>query len=679
MFCSCVPIGTHVRTATRPVMLALVALGIWVVGFELHNAQVVALPEAVFGKLPSQLMQILTAALLLFRAVSGDRRERSAWLAIGIGMVLWTAGDLYWTLVLYDLEEIPIPSPADWGYLLAIPALFTGFVLLARSRLDHVPRTLWLDGLVAALAAAAVSAAVVVGRVTSDLTGTAPEVIVNLAYPIGDLALLAVIVGTVALTRWRLDRTWVLLAAGVLAFWFADSLYLVTNANGTYDSGSWFDAGWNLAYLLWATAAWMPQRRAAAASDGGDLRVVVMPLLFALVSLGLLSGAAMSGMNPLAALLATASLLAVFGRLVLAYRLNTDLLSATREDALTDTLTGMPNRRRLTRDLEAVCRESRADRPMVLVLFDLDGFKYYNDTFGHPAGDALLIRLGGALQSVVDGRGTAYRMGGDEFCALLEGRGDDPLRLGRLASRALHATGERFSVGCSYGVVELPFECGTAEDALRTADQRMYAHKRSGRVSTERQSTDVLLRVLAERSPDLEGHTHQVATMAGAVAERLGLPADGVQDVRSAAELHDIGKIAIPEDILEKPSVLSDEEWEFMRRHTLIGARILGAAPALDRVAPLVRSSHEHWDGTGYPDGLAGDQIPLGARIVAVCDAFDAMTTDRPYSPGMPPLAALRELRRCAGSQFDPNVVEAFCAAWDQARVSAVAASVVAV
>ena len=661
------PIVTRVRPAARPILLAFVALAVWLVGFELHNAHVVRLPEVGFGKLPSQIMLIIASGLVIARAVRGDRRERTAWLAIGAGMALGTAGDLYWTLVLYDLEEIPIPSPADFGYLLAIPVLFTGFVLLARTRLQDVPRTLWLDGLVAALAAAAISAAAVLGPVTSGVTGSVPEVLTNLAYPIGDLALLAVIVCAVALSRWRLDRTWVLLASGVLAFWFADSLYLVTNANGTYDSGSWFDAGWNLAYVLWAGAAWMPQRRTARAVGRNDLRVVVVPLLFALVSLGLLSGAAISGTHPLAALLATLSLLAVFGRLVLAYRLNADLLNATRAESLTDTLTGLGNRRCLTQDLDEVLNDRRSeDRPMVLVLFDLDGFKYYNDTFGHPAGDALLLRLATSLQTVVEGRGRAYRMGGDEFCALLDRRDDDPERLGRLVARALHATGEKFSVGCSYGVVELPAEAVTTEGALRTADQRMYAHKRGGRVSTERQSTDVLLRVLAERSPDLEGHTVHVAAFAAAVAERLGLPADSVQDVRSAAELHDIGKIAIPDEILEKPSSLSEQEWSFMERHTLIGARILGAAPALDRVAPIVRSSHESWDGTGYPDGLAGEEIPLGSRIVAVCDAFDAMISDRPYSPGMPTTAALYELRRCAGTQFDPIVVAAFCAAWEQ-------------
>ena len=124
MFLTCVPICTRVRSASRPPLFAFVALAVWLVGFALHNANVVTLPEAVFGKLPRQVMLVLTSALLLARAFGGDRRERSAWLAIGIGMVLWTAGDLYWTVVLYDLEEIPIPSPADFGYLLAIPAFF---------------------------------------------------------------------------------------------------------------------------------------------------------------------------------------------------------------------------------------------------------------------------------------------------------------------------------------------------------------------------------------------------------------------------------------------------------------------------------------------------------------------------------------------------------------------------
>ena len=202
----------------------------------------------------------------------------------------------------------------------------------------------------------------------------------------------------------------------------------------------------------------------------------------------------------------------------------------------------------------------------------------------------------------------------------------------------------------------------------------MYAAKGDGRVSAGRQSTDVLLRALTERDPYLGSHTADVASLAEAVAGRLGLARDEVEQVSQAAELHDIGKVAIPDAILHKPGPLDEDEWAFIRRHTLIGERIIDGAPALGRVAALVRSSHERFDGAGYPDGLAGSAIPLGSRIVAICDAFDAMTTDRAYRGAMAPDVALLELRSCAGSQFDPVVVEAFCAAWAANRAAGVAA-----
>jgi two-component system cell cycle response regulator len=213
-------------------------------------------------------------------------------------------------------------------------------------------------------------------------------------------------------------------------------------------------------------------------------------------------------------------------------------------------------------------------------------------------------------------------------------------------------------------VVTLPIETGDADTAVRLADQRMYAAKNGGRASAGRQSKDVLLRALAERDPELGEHMTDVATLAELVARRLGLAVEEVEQVRHAAELHDIGKVAIPDAILHKPGPLDDDEWAFVRRHTLIGERIIAAAPSLGSVATLVRASHERFDGAGYPDGMIGKEIPLGARIVAVCDAFDAMVTDRSYRSAMPADAALDELRRCAGAQFDPIVVEAFCAAW---------------
>jgi HD-GYP domain-containing protein (c-di-GMP phosphodiesterase class II) len=170
------------------------------------------------------------------------------------------------------------------------------------------------------------------------------------------------------------------------------------------------------------------------------------------------------------------------------------------------------------------------------------------------------------------------------------------------------------------------------------------------------------MRTLEERHPDLGEHVDGVAAMAAAVARRLGLDDAQVERIAHAARLHDVGKVAIPDAILAKPEPLEPEEREFIQRHTIIGERIIAAAPALTDVARLVRSSHERWDGTGYPDELAGEAIPLGARIVSACDAYDAMITDRPYQAAVDSERACAELRRCAGTQFDPGVVPAFVA-----------------
>jgi HD-GYP domain-containing protein (c-di-GMP phosphodiesterase class II) len=201
-------------------------------------------------------------------------------------------------------------------------------------------------------------------------------------------------------------------------------------------------------------------------------------------------------------------------------------------------------------------------------------------------------------------------------------------------------------------------------DAMRLADQRMYARKQDGRLSAIRQATDALLSAMAERFPDLGRNAAGVADLAATTGGVLGMHREEVEEVRRAAELHDIGKVAIPETILAKPGPLEPGEWTHIRRHTVVGERIIGAAPALGRVAQLVRSTHERHDGGGYPDGLKGEEIPLGARIVAVCDAFDAMTRDRSYRDAIAPELALAELQRCAGAQFDPVVVSAFVRVW---------------
>jgi diguanylate cyclase (GGDEF)-like protein len=337
--------------------------------------------------------------------------------------------------------------------------------------------------------------------------------------------------------------------------------------------------------------------------------------------------------------------------------------SELRSAALTDPMTGLGNRRQLMLDLERKLEAANDDNPLWLLLFDLDGFKSYNDMFGHPAGDDLLARLGRALESALSGRGGAYRMGGDEFCVIADAGGQrDDAWVKNLATQALSEHGEGFAITAACGSVLLPHDGHSPSEALRLADQRMYASKANRRTSASRQSMDVLVRVLSERSAELGEHIHGVGEFASLVAREVGLPEETLGDIERAGTLHDIGKIAIPDAILEKKGALDEDEWVFVRKHTLIGERILGAAPALSRVAKIVRSSHEWFDGSGYPDGLAGEEIPLSSRIISVCDAFDAMISHRPYRPSMSVKLACDELRAKAGTQFDPRVVDAFLA-----------------
>jgi PAS domain S-box-containing protein/diguanylate cyclase (GGDEF)-like protein len=325
---------------------------------------------------------------------------------------------------------------------------------------------------------------------------------------------------------------------------------------------------------------------------------------------------------------------------------------------LLDPLTNLGNRRALLADLQSRLDRATPETPLLLQLFDLDGFKTYNDTYGHPAGDALLTRMAQRLRDGLAGNATAYRMGGDEFCvlSLLECKNLDGIIT--VAVDALTEHGEGFHVTASYGSVKLPVEAASATEALREADRRMYARKSlDSRSSAGRQSADVLLSILSERDRSLGVHLDEVTALAEAVATHLDLPDEELAPLLQAASLHDVGKAAIPDEILDKPGPLDDDEWRFMRRHTLIGERILASAPALTRASKLVRSSHERWDGEGYPDGLAAEAIPLGARIIAVCDAYDAMVSDRPYRAPLTSVQALAELRRCAGAQFDPDVV----------------------
>ena len=340
--------------------------------------------------------------------------------------------------------------------------------------------------------------------------------------------------------------------------------------------------------------------------------------------------------------------------------------------ASTDELTGLGNRRLLTTELDAAALTATVDRPVLLTMYDLDGFKHYNDSYGHPAGDALLARVALRLKTDLAAMSRAYRMGGDEFCVVSRLISvEQALEVAARSCEALSEHGDGFRVTASYGAVLLPLETSDPGEALRLADQRMYAHKSSSRLSVPRQTTDVLVQLIAERNRDLCEHSSEVAELVEGVSLRLGMSAQQIAEIKRAASLHDIGKLAIPESILGKREPLTEDESLFVRQHTIIGERILAAAPALSRCGEIVRGSHEAWDGTGYPDKLSGEEILLESRIIAVCDAFQAMIAERPYSAARTREEAISELQRCAGTLFDPHVVRAFIAELKERNESA--------
>ena len=434
------------------------------------------------------------------------------------------------------------------------------------------------------------------------------------------------------------------------------------NAAGTYNVGGLLDTLWPAATLLIGFAAW--ERVGPRNESGFDgWRILVLPGAFALPALGFLVYDHYGHVDGAAVVLAGLTIVAVIARTAMTFRDNLRMLRSSREEALTDALTGLGNRRRLMLDLHTELEGKDPARPLALVLLDLDGFKSYNDDFGHPAGDALLVRLGRNLAAAVGDYGQAYRLGGDEFCALVRTDAEGAREIVATATEALSDQGQGFEVSASNGLVQLPDEARDPSAAMQIADQRLYGNKTARQATVVgAQARDVLMQVLHERQPDLHQHLHEVAELSLELGRRLSLSKDEQDELVRAAELHDVGKMAIPDEVLAKPGPLDALEVALVRQHTLVGERILVAAPALVSVGAIVRASHEKWDGSGYPDGLSGEAIPLASRIILVCDAYHAMTSERPYRRQVEPAEALRELRRCAGTDFDPRVVDVMCA-----------------
>jgi diguanylate cyclase (GGDEF)-like protein/putative nucleotidyltransferase with HDIG domain len=351
--------------------------------------------------------------------------------------------------------------------------------------------------------------------------------------------------------------------------------------------------------------------------------------------------------------------------------------------ALTDPLTGLGNHRQFHERLQRELLQAEEQAaPLTLCFVDIDDFKTINDRFGHPSGDRVLSQVGARLRQ----GGEAFRLGGDEFALLLVDHDES------MALTAAESVLERIAtvdfdhigtVTVSAGLATFPMQGHGRDELIRLADSALYWAKEHGKNRVRLYRPDVvelselkrlaagpdkaaryraaasLAKAVDARDTYTGCHSERVSELAAKVASRLGLNPEQVELTRLAGSLHDLGKLAIPEEILRKPGTLTDSERLVLERHPQIGFRMLDSL-GVDPVADLVLHHHERWDGAGYPDGLHGDQIPLGARIIFVTDAYDAMTSDRIYQPRLSPEEALAELERCAGTQFDPGIVAAF-------------------
>jgi diguanylate cyclase (GGDEF)-like protein len=352
-------------------------------------------------------------------------------------------------------------------------------------------------------------------------------------------------------------------------------------------------------------------------------------------------------------------------------------------DARTDNLTGLGNHRAYQAALrERIDESERSGLPFSLCLVDVDNFKHVNDVYGHPVGDDVLVLIGRMLTKVEGAE--AFRFGGDEFAVLCS--------LDELSAfRELEALTHELSlieaspggpVTISVGIATFPSHAADADELQRTADGALYWSKHHGKNrsclysptvvrifshdelerETERnarlRAAKNLVRFVDARDPSTANHSQIVSMLAEAIGTTLELDQPTIEHLRLAGLLHDLGKIGMPEAILKAPRRLTDEEYAIIKRHPEFGFSLLDGL-GIQPLDEWVLHHHEHWDGSGYPDGLSGEEIPLGARIILVADAFEAITADRPYRPAQSEEAALAELRAHAGSQFDPAVVDA--------------------
>jgi HD-GYP domain-containing protein (c-di-GMP phosphodiesterase class II) len=401
-----------------------------------------------------------------------------------------------------------------------------------------------------------------------------------------------------------------------------------------------------------ARAAW------AAFTGPEGSRAAALPGAFSVIALALLVyDHLQQRIPPLVFWLCVLLIACVFVWLVETARRQNKVLVVEQERATRDRVTGLPNREELLVDLR---RPTSSPGRQTLIVVELEGLQTYYDAFGEGVANRFVAEIAGRfLDSVWTVGGAVYRIDVQRFAVLVpaESHINGEFLLSRIGLLEVEGL-----IGRAYGEIVLSAELGDPEAALQQAGQSVSAYKQRHQRSARRQAHAVLMAVLASRRPDLREHLRTVAFRAISISRRLGLDEATIDDVFLAAELQDIGLLTVPESVLEKESALNPAEVKLIRNHPVAGAKIASAAPGLSSVAATIAAVSERFDGSGYPEGLSGEDIPVGARIIRVCVAFAAMTSKRPYRRPSSQGEALAELQNGAGSEFDPRVVEALAA-----------------
>lgn len=636
-------------------------------------------------------------------------RLRSAWRLIAIGVSFYLAGVLIQAYYEVFAASKPYPSLADPAYLMLYP-----FVLAGLLRFPHPGESggtrvrALIDCAIVAVAGGAVVWYAVLGPATLT-RGTVLETVVSVAAPVGDLVLMGAL--STALLRRTVpssDAALRWLAAGLVSLVAAELVYGWASLHSSYSGGDPVDFLYLLAlslFLIGAAAQGAPAaddvRVASTRSRTSWLPWLGVVLVFTLLGVAerhhsfvpigglLLSAAGVTGLVAIRQIVAQRQLIAAHRELERAHaeleRAHAELAAL----ATTDPVTLLLNHRALIAAVDReISRSARLESPCAVVFLDVDHFKLLNDRFGHAAGDSALRDLGALARTTLRVTDMVGRWGGEEFVAVLP---DTSRAEARLAAERLRSAIAAHSfcgdaevrLTCSLGVAIYPEDGCSRAALIDAADRAMYTAKRFGRNQTfvaddpavgalddDAGSTadgndlladtvEALAVLVDERDSYTDTHATSVSELARRVAVELTCDSDAVATVVAAARLHDIGKVAVPDAILMKRGRLTDDEWCLMRKHPVVGADVLSRISALRAIAPVVRAHHERWDGHGYPDGLAREEIPLAARVIAAADAFDAMVAGRPYREAIDPDSALAEIRRCSGTQFDPRVVAA--------------------